>query len=528
MLSARDYEHYHESFDTSSRLEMLAAPERLRFGRAVMNRRYFLHTTIATSLLAPFARAVEPFQRSAPRLRLGLAAYSFRDHMMHSSSKQEPVEGERTLTMEKFIDHCAAWGVDGAELTSYYFPKDVSDAQLFAIRRQAHLRGVSISGTSVGNTFTHPAGPERDKQTAYVKEWIDKAVLMGAPHIRVFAGAVPKGGTLEVAKRDCIAQLEECAEYAGKRGIFLGIENHHGIVAEADDLIDIIKAVKSPWVGINLDSGNFHTDDPYADFAKCAPYAVNVQIKTEIQLRGAKEKTHADMEKFVNILKAANYQGWVTLEFEEKLDPWVAVPATLAKLRPMLAGGAPAAAQENWQPLFDGKALGQWKATDFAGKADVLVKDGQLILPQGGDLTGVNLEKAPATMDYEVAFDAMRVLGDDFFVGLTFPIGENHVTFVAGGWGGTVTGISCVGGENASENETTQFKNYKNGQWYAVRVKVTKAKLEITIDNEKMVNLDLEGKTLKMRDGEIEIAKPFGFATWRTSGAYKNIRWRKL
>lgn len=507
---------------------MLAAPERLRFGRAVMNRRYFLHTTIATSLLAPFARAVEPFQRSAPRLRLGLAAYSFRDHMMHSSSKQEPVEGERTLTMEKFIDHCAAWGVDGAELTSYYFPKDVSDAQLFAIRRQAHLRGVSISGTSVGNTFTHPAGPERDKQTAYVKEWIDKAVLMGAPHIRVFAGAVPKGGTLEVAKRDCIAQLEECAEYAGKRGIFLGIENHHGIVAEADDLIDIIKAVKSPWVGINLDSGNFHTDDPYADFAKCAPYAVNVQIKTEIQLRGAKEKTHADMEKFVNILKAANYQGWVTLEFEEKLDPWVAVPATLAKLRPMLAGGAPAAAQENWQPLFDGKALGQWKATDFAGKADVLVKDGQLILPQGGDLTGVNLEKAPATMDYEVAFDAMRVLGDDFFVGLTFPIGENHVTFVAGGWGGTVTGISCVGGENASENETTQFKNYKNGQWYAVRVKVTKAKLEITIDNEKMVNLDLEGKTLKMRDGEIEIAKPFGFATWRTSGAYKNIRWRKL
>ena len=158
----------------------------------------------------------------------------------------------------------------------------------------------------------------------------------------------------------------------------------------------------------------------------------------------------------------------------------------------------------------------------------MLVKDGQLILPQGGDLTGVNLEKAPATMDYEVAFDAMRVLGDDFFVGLTFPIGDTHVTFVAGGWGGTVTGISCVGGENASENETTQFKNYKNGQWYAVRVKVTKAKLEITIDNEKMVNLDLEGKTLKMRDGEIEISKPFGFATWRTSGAYKNIRWRKL
>lgn len=506
---------------------MLAGLSAFRFGRRMITRRRFLHTTIATSLLAPFARAVEPFQRSGPRLKLGLAAYSFRDFMLHSSAKQEPVEGERTLTIEKFIDHCAEWGVDGAELTSYYFPKDVTNEQLLAIRRQAHLRGVSISGTSVGNTFTHPAGAERDKQVASVKEWIDKAAVLGAPHIRVFAGAVPKGGTLEVAKRDCIAQLEECAEYAGKRGIFLGIENHHGIVAEADDLIDIIKAVKSPWVGINLDSGNFHTDDPYADFAKCVPYAVNVQIKTEIQLRGAKTKTRAEMERFVALLKAGNYQGWVTLEFEEKVNPWQAVPLTLAKLRTML-GGEAAAAKEDWQPLFDGKALGKWKETDFAGKADIVVKDGQLILQQGGDITGVNLEAAPATMDYEVAFDAMRVLGDDFFIGFTFPIGEKHVTFVAGGWGGTVTGISCVGGENASENETTQFKNYKNGQWYAVRVKVTQAKLEITIDNEKMVNLELEGKTLGMRAGEIEISKPFGFATWRTTGAFKNLRWRKL
>lgn len=493
----------------------------------MMNRRTFLHTTIATSLLAPFAQAVEPFQRSAPRLKLGLAAYSFRDFMMHSTSKQEPVEGERTLTMEKFIDHCAEWGVDGAELTSYYFPKDVTNEQLLAVRRHAELRGVTISGTSVGNTFTHPVGPERDKQVASVKEWIDKAAVLGAPHIRVFAGSVPKGGTHEAAKKDCIEQLEECAEYAGKRGIFLGIENHHGIVAEPGDLIDIVKAVKSPWVGINLDSGNFHTDDPYADFAKCAPYAVNVQIKTEIQLRGAKTKTPADMEKFVNLLKAANYQGWVTLEFEEKVNPWKAVPQTLEKLRGLL-GGKAVATKEDWQSLFDGKALGAWKETDFAGKADVIVKDGQLILPQGGDITGVNLEAAPATMDYEVAFDAMRVLGDDFFVGLTFPIGDKHVTFVAGGWGGTVTGISCVGGENASENETTQFKNYKNGQWYAVRVKVTKEKLEITLDNEKMVDLELDGKTLGMRAGEIELSKPFGLATFRTTGAYKNIRWRKL
>ncbi len=495
-----------------------------------MNRRRFLHTTIAAGMLAPFARAVEPFQRSAPRMRLGLAAYSFRDYMLHSSSKQEPVEGPRTLTMEKFIDHCAEWGVDGAELTSYYFPKDVTNEQLLAVRRHAHLRGVTITGTSVGNTFTNSAGPERDKQVAYVKEWIDKAVVLGAPHIRVFAGYQLKGMSLEQAKKNCIEQLEECADYAGKRGIFLGIENHHGIVAEADHLVEIVKAVKSPWVGVNFDSGNFHTDDPYADLAKIAPYAVNAQIKTEIKLRGAAQKQPADLARIVGILRAANYQGFVTLEFEAKENPWTAVPVVLAQLRPLLAGGpaVAAAADEKWESLFDGKALGKWKETDFAGKADIVIKDGQLILPQGGDMTGVNLGKAPATMDYEVAFDAMRVLGDDFFVGLTFPIGGQHVTFVAGGWGGTVTGISCVDGENASENETTKFVNYKNGQWYAVRVKVTKEKLEVTINKEKVVDLALDGKTIGMRAGEIEISKPFGLATWRTSGAYRNIRWRKL
>jgi sugar phosphate isomerase/epimerase len=511
---------------------MLASLSSFRFRTADMNRRSFLHTTIAASLFAPFAHAIEPFQRNAPRMRLGLAAYSFREYMKFSAQKQETPEAERTLTMEAFIDHCAEWGVDGAELTSYYFPKDVTDEQLLAIRRHAHIRGVSISGTSVGNTFTHPPGADRDKQVADVKAWIDKAAILGAPHIRVFAGSVQKGGTQEQAIKDCIAQLEECAEYAGKRGIFLGIENHHGIVAEAANLIEIVKAVKSPWVGINFDSGNFQTDDPYGDLAKIAPYTVNAQIKTEMKPRGAKDRSPADLEKVVGILKAANYQGFVTLEFEEKgVNPFTAVPVVLGKLRSLIGGSAPAlnaAAKEEWHSLFDGKALGLWKETDFAGKADVVVKDGQLILPQGGEITGVNLEKAPATMNYEVAFDAMRVSGDDFFVGLTFPIAENHVTFVAGGWGGTVTGISCVGGENASENETTQFKNYKNGQWYSVRVKVTPARLVITIDNEKMVDLELEGKTLGMRAGEIEISKPFGLATWRTTGAYKNIRWRKL
>lgn len=493
-----------------------------------LTRRRFLATSSLAFLASPLARAVEPFVRTgAPRLRLSLAAYSFRDYFTGSSKKEIPAA--RALTMEKFIDRCAEWNCEGAELTSYYFPKDVTDEYLLAVRRHAHLRGVSISGTAVGNTFTNPPGPERDKQVADVKKWIDRAALLGAPHVRVFAGSIPKDGTIEAAKKACIEQLEECGDYAGRRGIFLGIENHGGIVAEAKQVLDIIHAVKSPWVGVNLDTGNFHTEDPYADLAKIAPFAVNVQIKTEIQRLGSKEREKADLNRLADILRKANYQGWVALEFEEKGDPWEGVPPALAKLRTVI--GAPAAAavaQAEWQPLFDGKALGKWKVTDFAGHADPVIKDGVITLPQGGDLTGINLEKAPATMDYEVEMQARRIEGDDFFSGFTFPYGEKCVTLVVGGWGGSVVGISSINGESASENETVQFKKFEKGRWYKIRVRVTKAKLEAWIDDDKTVDLETEGKQLDMRIGEIESSKPFGIATWRTTGEVKDIRWRKL
>jgi sugar phosphate isomerase/epimerase len=117
--------------------------------------------------------------------------------------------------------------------------------------------------------------------------------------------------------------------------VFLGLENHGGIVAEAADLLDLVRAVKSPWVGINLDTGNFRTADPYADLARCAPYAVNVQIKAELQPRG-KPQGPADLARLVRILREAGYQGYVALEYEAAADPWTAVPPLLGRLRELL------------------------------------------------------------------------------------------------------------------------------------------------------------------------------------------------
>jgi sugar phosphate isomerase/epimerase len=486
-------------------------------------RRRFLQLSGLSLLASRTSFAIEPFQRTGARLQLSLAAYSFREFFKDKEGKANPAG---TLDMFAFIDYCAEHGCDGAELTSYYFPSDVTDDYLREVRRHAFLRGVSISGTSVGNTFTHPAGPARDKEVALVKRWVDRAAVLATSHIRVFAGGAAKDQPREEAVLNCIAALEECADYAGRHGVFLGLENHGGIVAEPAGLLEIIKAVKSPWIGVNLDTGNFHGNDPYADLATCAPYAVNVQIKSEIRRAGAKENEAADLARVVKILRDANYQGWVALEYEAKEDPWKAVPPLLAQLRELLHAPAPQAAQ--WVPLFDGKSLTGWKLPDFSGSGEVTVKDGAIVLDMGNDLTGINYTGAVPQQNYEVALEAQRQEGSDFFCALTFPVGENHCTFVVGGWGGALVGISSINGEDASENETSQAKKFEKGRWYKIRVRVAKGRLETWIDDEQMVDLELKGKRISMRPGEIESSKPFGIATYRTRGAIRDIRLRQL
>ena len=297
----------------------------------MISRRTFLGGLAISAATLPFTQATEPFIRAGKsHLRLSLAAYSFRDNF-----KPGKDGSPAKLDMFQFIDFCADHGCEGAELTSYYFPEPLADDYLTKVRRHAHLRGVTVSGTAVGNNFCLPSGAARDKEIAHVKEWIRKAALLGAPHIRVFAGSA-KGTSQEEAKQLCIAALDECGEVAGRAGIFLGIENHGGIVAEADELVAILRAVKSPWVGINLDTGNFHTDDPYADLAKIAPWAVNVQFKGYIQRRGEKKKGAGDTARTFQLLRDANYQGFVALEYELSEDPAVRVPKMLDEMRPFM------------------------------------------------------------------------------------------------------------------------------------------------------------------------------------------------
>ena len=303
-----------------------------------ITRRSFLSTTLQSSLalagaalLQPLTGgAVEPIKRAGkPRLQLSLAAYSFRQFFTHKDPAKQ-------ITLDDFVDFCADHGCAGTELTSYYFPKGFGGDYLIQLKRHAFMRGIAISGSAVGNNFALPKGPQRDEQIALVKKWVDHCAVLGAPHIRVFAGPT-QDKDISAAKKLCIEALEECGDYAGKHGVFLGLENHGGIVAEPADILDIIRAVKSPWIGINLDTGNFQTDDPYADLAQCAPYAVNVQFKAEIKRRGQAKKETADLARVVRILRDANYQGYFALEYEAAEDPWQAVPQWLEKMKAALA-----------------------------------------------------------------------------------------------------------------------------------------------------------------------------------------------
>lgn len=291
----------------------------------LVSRRAFLG---AAAVLPAALSAVEPFVRQGPpRLRLSLAAYSFRDQFVKGKDGSPA-----RMDMIQFLDYCTAHGCDGAELTSYYFPDPATDEVLRQVQRHAFLRGVSISGTAIGNTFTLPPGAEREKELAHTRQWIARAAVLGAPHIRVFAGEL-KGSTRAEARARTIEALEEMGELAGKHGIFLGVENHGGIVAEADDLLGIVRAVKSPWVGINLDIGNFNTVDPYRDLARCAPYAVNVQYKGLMRPRGAKQPESTDLPRVVKLLREAGYQGWFVLEYEMPEDPYAKIPTMLHEMR---------------------------------------------------------------------------------------------------------------------------------------------------------------------------------------------------
>ncbi len=295
-----------------------------------VSRRHFLATAAATvAMPAIRASAIEPLKRRQPsHLKLSLAAYSYKPYL----------EGdEPSMDLFGFVDEAADVALDAVELTSYYFPAEITPDYLHRLKQHAFVQGLDVSGTAVMNDFCLPPGPEADREVAHVRTWIDHAAELDAPVVRILSGNWIQGTSdKELAKR-VIDRIESLLPHAEKRGVILALENHGGgVTTTAHELLKIVRAVRGPSFGVNLDTGNFHGDDPYEEIAQTVPFAVNVQVKTEIR-RAGKSKEPADLAKVIRLLREARYSGYVVVEYNAADDPRTAVPRIVKSLQSLVA-----------------------------------------------------------------------------------------------------------------------------------------------------------------------------------------------
>jgi hypothetical protein len=180
-----------------------------------------------------------------------------------------------------------------------------------------------------------------------------------------------------------------------------------------------------------------------------------------------------------------------------------------------------------WRPLFDGRELGAWRQSGYGGESDAEAVDGLIRIPRGVDLSGITWAGEFPREGYEIELEARRVEGNDFFCGLTFPVGADACSFIVGGWGGGIVGLSNVDGDDAANNGTTLVRAFKAGQWYAVKVRVSRERIECFLDGERVVDQPRAGHAISIRDS-VAPSRPLGVATYGTTAELRNLRWRAV
>jgi sugar phosphate isomerase/epimerase len=287
-----------------------------------MDRRSFLTTTGAALVAAtvPDARAQQP-PREKARFRTGLVAYSYRQALQ-----------AKTMTYEDLIRIAVETGTDGIDMTVYWLPATTDDC-LLPLRRLAYRNRVEIYSIGTRVRLAQPTAELRAEQLTELRKWLDVAQRVGATHVRVFGGAKPDGFTLDQAIGFAAETLKRGAEDAGARGLILGVEDDGGITDYAKETIEIVKRADSPWVGMNLDIGNFRPPAVYNQIEMSIPYAVSTHVKTEVALDDGKTRAPADWDRVFRMFAAHGFRGYMGLEYEASADPATAVPGHLRRLK---------------------------------------------------------------------------------------------------------------------------------------------------------------------------------------------------
>jgi len=273
-------------------------------------------------------------------IRLAVSTYSY----WHFRTERYPVE--------RVIDQAARLGFDGVEILHRQMAEE-SAPYLNRLKQAAFRNGLALVMLSIHQDFVWPKAEERQKHVAHTKRCIDLAAQLGIPCIRLNSGRWKtirsfdelmkvkgnepplEGYTNEDAFRWCVESIQECLPHAEKNGVLLALENHWGLTTDTAMLLRIWRAVNSPWLGINLDTGNF-PGEPYPEIENLAPHASIVQAKT---YHGGGEwyTLDLDYQRIAGILRRAGFRGWVSLEMEGQESPETAVPKSLAVLREAFA-----------------------------------------------------------------------------------------------------------------------------------------------------------------------------------------------
>jgi sugar phosphate isomerase/epimerase len=317
-----------------------------------MTRREFLGRTGATlGMLGMLgtgmsAAALAPIPRvGGAHLKPALNAYSFLELL-----KANAADRQQGIDLFGVCDFAARQNLEGVDLTGYFFPgypQAPSDAYIARLKRHTHNLGLAISGTGVRNDFATAEKSVRDEGMTLTKRWIEVAARLGAPVVRVFAGPQSPVKEWSVAARTTqrgevekwmADALRDCAAHGEKFGVRIAVQNHGDFISTGEEHLSLLRCVDHEWCGALVDTGMYHTPDPYADMAMLAPYAVNWQIKEN--LRSRLDSPRVDLKKLVKVLRASAYRGYLPIETlamgRRDYDPFVEVAKMVAEMRSAL------------------------------------------------------------------------------------------------------------------------------------------------------------------------------------------------
>lgn len=284
------------------------------------------------------ASARQPIQRvGGSNLKISLNAYSF------SKALNDHIKGRGPgMTLFDLLDFCAEHNFDAVDPTGYFFPGYPAvpeDEYINKFKRRAFQLGLDISGTGVRNDFATADKAIRAAGVRHAKEWVEVAAKLGAPVLRVFAGAQPAGHDWDETAKWMADDLRECAEHGQRFGVLIGVQNHGDMLKTGDEVNKIVDLVDHDWFGVIVDTGYFMTKDPYVDIAKVVPYAVNFQVKESPF--GKESNVRTDLERLVRIVHDGGYRGYLPIETlslpDRPYNPKALVPQFLAELRGALA-----------------------------------------------------------------------------------------------------------------------------------------------------------------------------------------------